>query len=236
MMRLRSIIGDMELSFLGYGDSYNYINGNNSAFFKRDRNLFIFDMGQSIFAKILYLKLLDNIDNVVIFLTHLHLDHIGSLGEALTYFKIFNKNISFKIVYPSFSLLKDALKLYPLEEKDVITSIEGDILGVKFLVKEARHISNSYCCFISCDSSRFYYSGDNSELNPLALDMLRNNKLDYFYQDVSISSSSYHIGYEELKRNIERKYRDKLILMHLPSNFDEIKAKEDGFRVSSLYK
>ena len=226
----------MELTFLGNGDSCNYIAGNNSAFFKRDRNLFIFDMGQSIFAKILYLKLLDNIDNVVIFITHLHLDHIGSLGEALTYFKVFNKNISFKIIYPSFSLLKDALKLYPLEEKDVITWIEGNILGVNFVAKEARHIANSYCYFIGYDSSRFYYSGDNSELNPLALDMLRNNKLDYFYQDVSISSSSYHIGYEELKRNIETKYRDKLILMHIPSSFDEIKAKEDGFRISSLYK
>lgn len=236
MTKLRSIIGDMELSFLGNGDSYNYLSGNNSAFFERDRNLFIFDMGQAIFAKILYLGLLDNIDNVVIFLTHLHLDHIGSLGEAITYFKVFDKNISFKIIYPDFSLLADALKLYPLEEKDVITSRQGDILGVSFLIKEARHISNSYCYFISYDSSRFYYSGDNSEPNQEALDMLKRGELDYFYQDVSISSSSYHIGYEELKSCIEKKYRIKVILMHLPSNFNKSKAKEDGFVVSSLYK
>lgn len=48
MMRLRNIIGDMELLFLGNGDAFNYINGNNSSFFIKDRTLFLLDVGQAM--------------------------------------------------------------------------------------------------------------------------------------------------------------------------------------------
>lgn len=236
MTRLRNIIGDMELLFLGNGDAFNYINGNNSSFFIKDKTLFLFDVGQAIFQKAIYLKLFDNIDNIVIFITHLHLDHIGSLGEAICFVKVFNKDKKLTIVYPHKDKLIDAVKLYPLNEEDIISSLDGNIFGINFHLEPAIHIENSYSYFIDDGVTSFYYSGDNSVLNQNALKLLKDNKLDYLYVDVAPVQSSFHLGYKELKEFIEPKLRNKVYIMHMNSSFDVGKAKEDGFNIAKLYK
>ncbi len=236
MTRLRNIIGDMELLFLGNGDAFNCINGNNSSFFIKDKTLFLFDVGQAIFQKAIYLKLFDNIDNIVIFITHLHLDHIGSLGEAICFVKVFNKDKKLTIVYPHKDKLIDAVKLYPLNEEDIISSLDGNIFGINFHLEPAIHIENSYSYFIDDGVTNFYYSGDNSILNQNALRLLKENKLDYLYVDVAVAQSSFHLGYTELKGFIEPKLRNKVYIMHMNSSFDIGKAKEDGFNIAKLYK
>lgn len=236
MTRLRNIIGDMELLFLGNGDAFNYINGNNSAFFIKNKTLFLFDVGQTIFQKAIYLKLFDNIDNIVIFITHLHLDHIGSLGEAICFVKVFNKDKKLTIVYPHKDKLIDAVKLYPLKEEDIISSLDGDIYGINYHLEPAVHIENSYSYFIDDGETSFYYSGDNSILNQNALKLLKENKLDYLYVDVAPFQSSFHLGYKELKEFIEIKLRNKVYIMHMNSSFDANKAKKDGFNIARLYK
>ena len=73
------------LKFLGVGAAYNYRFNNNSAYFIDNKTLYLFDCGEKICDRILKLGLLENVDNVFCFITHLHSDHVGSL-EPLMYY------------------------------------------------------------------------------------------------------------------------------------------------------
>lgn len=75
----------MKLSFLGRGSAFNPKEGNNSAYFISDNQLFLIDCGENIFGKILENKLLDNIETINLMITHTHSDHVGSLGSLVNY-------------------------------------------------------------------------------------------------------------------------------------------------------
>ena len=76
------------LNFIGRGSCFNEDQHNNSAFFVLpEYNVFtLIDCGGDIFKQILRLKLIDdNIKTVNIIITHLHSDHVGSLGSLIEY-------------------------------------------------------------------------------------------------------------------------------------------------------
>ena len=83
----------MYLKFLGVGAAFNYFTNNNCAYFKQNGKLYIFDMGEKICDKILALHLLDDVDEIVVLITHLHSDHIGSLEPFLYWIHFFSKKM-----------------------------------------------------------------------------------------------------------------------------------------------
>ena len=89
----------MELKFLGKGAAFYPVLGNTSAYFIYDKNLFLIDCGESVFKKVYEKDLFSEIDNIYVFITHTHSDHIGSLSSLILYcsHKI---DIKTKIVIP----------------------------------------------------------------------------------------------------------------------------------------
>ena len=75
----------MVLNFLGRGSAFNINEGNTSAYFYSNGELFLIDCGESVFEKIIRNYLLDNIKAINILITHTHGDHVGSLGSLILY-------------------------------------------------------------------------------------------------------------------------------------------------------
>ncbi|OOM74029.1 ribonuclease BN [Clostridium puniceum] len=74
-----------KLEFLGRGFGYNVTEGNTSSYIKNDDTLLLIDFGESIFQKIVTKNLIEGIKNVHVLITHMHSDHIGSLGSFVGY-------------------------------------------------------------------------------------------------------------------------------------------------------
>ena len=75
----------MKLKFLGRGAAFNPKEGNTSAYFIENNQLFLIDCGESIFEKLVELDLLNDIESINLMITHTHSDHIGSLGSLVMY-------------------------------------------------------------------------------------------------------------------------------------------------------
>ena len=100
----------MYLKFLGVGAAFNYQTNNNCAYFKVNKTLYVFDMGEKICDKILAMKLLDDVNDIVLLVTHLHSDHIGSLEPFLYWNHFFSKK-PVKVFYPLKENLHKLLEL-----------------------------------------------------------------------------------------------------------------------------
>ena len=90
----------MELKFLGRGSAFNVKEGNTSAFFYSNGELFLIDCGESVFERVVNNYLLDNIKAINILITHTHGDHVGSLGSLILYC-YHNLDIKVNIILPS---------------------------------------------------------------------------------------------------------------------------------------
>ena len=71
----------MELKFLGRGAAFNPKEGNNSAYFIENNQLFLIDCGENIFERLVENGLLESVESINLMITHTHSDHVGSLGS-----------------------------------------------------------------------------------------------------------------------------------------------------------
>lgn len=138
----------MKLNPLGIGSAFNSQKyGNNSWYFIKNNQVFMIDCGSIIFNTFKE-KGLDKYKSVNVIITHLHTDHIGSLGtliEYLFYVKGFKPDIIIDI-----NLKKDLrtyLSISGVEENmyNIITNSYEDKevyhsnLGITFL--ETSHVN-----------------------------------------------------------------------------------------------
>ena len=99
----------MKLNFLGRGAAFNPKEGNTSAYFTIDNQLFLIDCGESVFAKLMELDLLNNMKKINLMITHTHSDHIGSLGSLVMY-AYYQLRISLNIILPEKARYLDSIK------------------------------------------------------------------------------------------------------------------------------
>ena len=83
----------MDLQFLGIGAAFNPAFGNTSACFQKDGTLYLLDCGSTVFGALLERKAMQGAKRIVVLITHLHADHVGSLGTLISYcnFKVNRK-------------------------------------------------------------------------------------------------------------------------------------------------
>ena len=94
----------MKLNFLGCGSAFNPLDGNTSAYFTIGRKLYIVDVGESVFLKLYQKDLLRQYDEILILITHLHADHVGSLPSLISYcYYVKQKKVT--VIHPNRSLI-----------------------------------------------------------------------------------------------------------------------------------
>lgn len=231
------------LKFIGCGSAFNTELGNNSAYFKVNDSMYLIDCGSATFGDIIKYNLLNDIKHLYIFITHMHSDHVGSLGD-LIFYSYFVKGLRAEVFYPKPKDLKKFLHLmgvadlyhgFIVGKGEIGTILDNQQDKVKFEPIKVNHVKeiDSWGYLITIDGKKIWYSGDTNEVHPTPLWLLKAGELEAFYQDTCgiDYDGNVHLYYERLLNEIPIEFRKKVWCMHLDGKFDYAKATSDWFHV-----
>lgn len=231
----------MELKFLGKGAAFYPVLGNTSAYFIYDKNLFLIDCGESVFKKVYEKDLFSEIDNLYVFITHTHSDHIGSLSSLILYCS-HKFDIKTKIVIPKENKYLDSIK-------NILDSMGVDKSNYEFIndldldnkydvFDNIRYVETTHCDDITSysiifekDNRVIYYSGDTNELDTVKSIIHGDKNIDKIYIETCSERLDSHIYYEDLLEVIPKNLRDRVYCMHLDTMDIVDKLEENGFKI-----
>lgn len=245
------------LKFIGRGSAFNVKEGNTSAYIKDKDTLLLIDCGESVFKEIQEKKLLDDINNIIILITHLHSDHVGSLSSLIFYCYYIKKIIPI-IYFEDYRNIVNLLLLQGNIEGKHYDIIRREVINdsIKIESVHSSHVSlykdtyrgkvyedyirscrdesifDSYGYYIYYNDKKIYYSGDNNLIQ--YHDELRDIEgIDEWYQDTCLVDykNNVHLSLRELCEDIDKEYRHKVYCMHIDCDELIVKAKENGFNV-----
>lgn len=222
----------MKLTFLGSGACFYPALHNTSAYFVYKNNLILLDCGETVYERLLKKEDINKYKQIYVILTHLHADHVGSLGSLLSYCScILKRRIC--VVHPQ----KEVCRLLSLMgiAKDFYTympELSGTVEGLHIIPVEVSHASDMKCFGyeIWCEDGHIYYSGDAAGIPDEVLDKFRSGQIQTLYQDTSSQESDHHMYVGKLEAAISIELRSRVVCMHLDCDFKE-QLKEKGFRV-----
>lgn len=231
------------LKFLGRGSAFNVKEGNTSAYIKEGNFLFLLDCGEGIFKEVLDKKLLDGVEVVNIFISHLNSDHVGSLSSLLFYLKYKTNIYENTSIVCGEKMEKDLNSLLEINGNTDANVVCGEkynwiemLKNGELILKEVSHIDkmNCYGIIFKHNDKIGYYSGDS---NNIPKEILKNiDKIDYIYQDTCLADykGNVHMSLKALCDIFPKEHRHKIWCMHL--DCDELieRAKDEGFNVVEL--
>lgn len=103
------------LKFLGCGAAFYPVLGNTSAYFIKNNNLYLLDCGELVFHQLYERGMLTRYDRIYSIITHLHADHVGSLGSLISYtYFVLGKKV--RVIHPEESV-RQLLDLTGIDRK-----------------------------------------------------------------------------------------------------------------------
>lgn len=219
------------MKFLGCGSAFAPMFGNTSAYISIDKNLILFDCGELVFKEVYEEKLLQIYENIHICITHMHADHVGSLGSLISYaYYVLNKKVI--VNYPD-ELICNYLDLIGIDRRAYLFQSEVKMtFGIKLEAVPVKHADNMKCFayLIETLDEKVYYSGDSYEIPEEILQTFLSGKIDKIYQDTTefVTPRKSHFPLPLLEEVIPENYRSKVYCMHFNSDFSE-KIRLAGF-------
>ncbi|WRM43410.1 hypothetical protein [Staphylococcus phage LY01] len=212
------------LTFIGKGSAFNEEKVNNSAYFTDDdnKNLFIIDCGNTVFNQIKKIDLIEeHIDyEIYLLVTHIHSDHIGSIGSLIEYL-YYNHNKKLNIISMTDVGVRDYLSGLKLSKniynyKPAIINNNGYFSlpnnfykfkfgNIEIFFIKTKHVNNlnTYSLLITkymLKERRFdsvYYTSDTIETPDQHLRRIEekvknkiNRSISYYYTDVSFKEEN----------------------------------------------
>ncbi len=236
------------LKFVGIGSAFNVDMGNTSAYIKQDDTLFIIDCGELAFARMKQLNIFENVKNVYIAITHMHSDHVGSLGGLIAYLNIFCGAQPTLVITSEDSAeaqedtLRNYLTLVGIDEEDYDFSYADMLEGVlpnlkKVVMCEITHCPQltSYAVELHFEDKTIYYVGDNVDKEYLYLISQGLKPTDLVYTDCTNKDykNRVHVSLDELANIFPENQRAQIYTMHFDSYGAYSEAKEYGFKTVS---
>lgn len=230
----------MELTFVGTGSAFNPVLENSNAFFSVDDRLYIIDCGETAFGKYWSLPALRDAAEVTVVITHLHCDHVGSLGSLVSYcYFVLGKTI--RIVHPLDTIVR-LLDLMGIK-RDCYEYLErvpdDDREPALFAPVRVEHVDNMVCYgyIISTADGTAYFSGDATAIPPDVLKAFRAGKIDRIYQDTSLVAGDHptHGTLAYMEATFPREERDRVSCIHLDSDYRPL-LREKGFALVKLLR
>ena len=231
------------LTFIGRGSCFNVDYGCCSAYFKNyERNkMFLIDCGGDVFRKIIKNKLLDDVSELNIFITHTHSDHIGSLGSLIEYCYHILK-IKPTIYFPNHKSIKRYLTsvkilpyMYNLNENEYLGF---DFQIVAFPVKHGEY-KECFGYYITDYKRDIYYSGDCNDVD-LDQDLtgtgITIESCDEIYQDLTHLDykNNPHMNINKYLDIVPRELYPRTIGIHIDSKETENLILANGMKLPSL--
>ena len=172
------------LTFLGKDAGFG--EKNTSAFFIDGKDFYLFDCGYTVFNLLKEKIDFTQLENIYIFITHLHNDHAGSLSQLLLFlWYVHHKKAT---VISKCCHIKDYLSITGTDNN--IYEVTQQFNDVEFIPTKHSEYLDSYGIKVTLNNKKIVYSGDTAELEtfyPYLTDA------DEFYVDTSIG------GYVHLK-------------------------------------
>lgn len=226
------------LKFIGRGSAFNTIEGNNAAYIKDNDKMLLIDCGENIFERIINLKLLDNIKEINILITHCHSDHVGSVGSLILYC-YYMKHIKCNLYVPDYRFIKVIEGMGVTQEhcniiKCAGTRISSMDIALEFLSTIHCDELNAYAIQLiitkNLNSNIIYYSGDTN-MSPTEMIIMKD--INEIYQDTCLADydGNVHTSLNKLCARISKDNRDKIYCMHIDCEELIGKAKQEGFNV-----
>ena len=238
----------MELQFLGRGAAFNPKEGNNSAYFIENNQLFLIDCGESIFERLVENGLLEGIDAINLMITHTHSDHIGSLGTLAMY-------SYYTLRKPLNIIMKKEAKHLPNVKKilegfgctpAMYSYVDEEQYDNRFVSFQGlRYIETSHCDELSCYGLLFttsnglvYYSGDTREIENVKSLIASGQNIDKLYIDTTTANfpGNVHLYIGILQEQIPEEFKSKVYCMHVNNDQCIEEAKNAGFNVFETQK
>lgn len=227
-----------QLEFLGRGSGYNPKEGNTSAFIRKNETLLLIDCGETIFKRILEKELTEGIKEIHILITHMHSDHIGSLG-GLIGFCFFEYKIITNIYFNEIEKITIFLELLGLIEGESFNVYNAknkriNSLGIEFFASLTKHAKsiNTYSYTLKFDSGNdIFYSGDTYETNFDIIPFLESGNLIYHDTCLNDSRDNVHTSLSVLSNTIPRQYRKQVYCIHIDGENFIDEAIKQGFNM-----
>ena len=227
-----------KLNFLGRGSAYNLEEDNTCAYMIRNNTMLLLDCGETAFKKIIKNNILDGVKQIHILITHMHSDHIVSLGSFVGYCN-WKYNIVSNIYFNEPESISEYLDLLGAKEGKAFNVYDAedkkiDSLGLEFSCIMTKHTKNlnSYSYILKFDEGNdIFYSGDSRETNIDVIPFLKSGNIIYHDTCLNWGKGCPHTSLKELSERIPEEYRNKVYCMHIDCNELVVKAEELGFNV-----
>ncbi|CEQ22141.1 putative metal-dependent hydrolase [[Clostridium] sordellii] len=229
------------LTFLGRGSGYHSTEANTSAYIKENETLLLIDCGETVFKKILEKNLMDGVKHVHILITHMHSDHVGSLGGFIG-FCFWKYKITSKVYFKEKEKIKLFLELLGLKENQAFEVLDPnnkriEALGLNINCKLTKHVEtlNTYSYILKFDiGNNIFYSGDTYETNIDIVEFLKAGNLVYHDTCIYDSKGNVHTSLRKLSELVPKEYRNQVYCIHIDGdNFIE-EANKQGFNIVNI--
>jgi glyoxylase-like metal-dependent hydrolase (beta-lactamase superfamily II) len=224
-----------KLKFLGRGSAFNVKEGNTSAYLKQDDMLLLIDCGESVFQRILEKKLLDDVKEVNVLITHFHSDHCGSLSSLIMYC-FYCKGIKANVYYPEEYQLRTFLDCTGCKLGELYNILDLRIFKDKYEIGitslKTLHVKEipSYSYVLTKNNIPTLYTGDTTG-NRNMKTVLDANGIVYTDCCLADYDGNVHTSLRKLCELVPREFRERVYCMHI-DNIELIdKANAEGFYV-----
>lgn len=240
-----------KLESLGFGSAFNSQEyGNNSWYFIENDKVFMIDCGSTIFNTF-RAKGLDAYKEINVIITHMHTDHVGSLGTLIEWM-YYVKGVRVNVL-TSIELQRDIRNYLEISGIEycmfnlIVTSYDKDYVEkgtIDVIFTESEHapqIKSYSLTLIRNKAEMIIYSGDTTERFEGGNDLLflhydwcmtnyKGLELRGLYLDVSISNSPVHSSYpnntigtcDRLTNDLNR-FNTEVVIMHLDDTVENYK-------------
>lgn len=225
----------MELNFIGIGGAFNTKLGTNSSYIKEKNKILFIDFGLDTFDKVVRHKLIEDVKEIYVLITHLHGDHVGGLPTFIQYCYIcFNKVV--KVINNSETFTKNLetlLNITAVEHTNYEFVSNANLpFSFKVELKKTTHTSllECYSVIFHENDNKILYTSDSNDIDFLKK---ANNDENFIkiYTEAG-EASKVHTDYKEIKKLNSK----KIVLMHIESEELYNKIKKDKFKMPTYLK
>lgn len=217
-----------KLKFIGTGSSFNTGLGCNSGYILKDSSLILFDCGGDVFGRLKEMKILTkDLKSITVFITHLHPDHIGSLGDVIYFsYYILKEKLRLVCIEPNIELLlslmgvpKEIYNSKIIVPNTINRFLDDEFKDVTYEAIETKHYpkikSSGY--IVEVEGTSLYYSGDCNEIPKRVLNEFICGRIEELYQDTCDLDyeDNPHLSISKLSEVIPWEHSSRVFCMHI---------------------